>query len=288
MFSKVHGSPPPSSLQHISSTSVSAGTFNEREVKEVKASLPSVKSESMPLTLPPQRTLTGLETSNGNEVGGLELSPLPAPVHPGGPNSVLGRAVVDKDWVVADTRRTEMMGVIDRLLKEGKRPGIVLIDITGWYEKPGTDADGDMRRVMGLLEYAKQKELPVFHVEIDRVNCMTPPNMRDYPHYHAANKTGSIAHFSVYPTVSEALEARKVGPLILAGSRRSQCVLNTAVGEPVRRGAQEIKEGTAANEKHDVYVAAMYAIDSLGGSRVSMKCYEQPRVTVVSTPLEEL
>ncbi len=192
-------------------------------------------------------------------------------------------APVHQNWVEAKAQRTAMMGVIDRLQGEGKKVGIILIDITGCLGKAGTDAGGDMRRVMGLLDYAKQKDVPIFHVETQGVDRVTPPNMRGYPHYRAANKKMNLAHFSVYPAIREALAEQGVGPVILAGSKRGQCVLNTATGEPVRRGAKDIKPGTAANQEHDVYVADMYAIGNPGKPE-SMASYHRPGVTIVPTP----
>ncbi|WP_067582962.1 hypothetical protein [Endozoicomonas ascidiicola] len=149
------------------------------------------------------------------------------------------------EWVAADTRKTSSFDKIDELISDNKKPAIVMIDIKGCKNKNGSDELGSMSRILGLLEFAKSRNLHIFHIEIKNVEEVIPPSMKKYDKYHKFNKVidNKGIQFSAYPTIKSDLKNHNIDTLFITGYERLQCAGSTAFGEKVKL-KPEIKEGS--------------------------------------------
>lgn len=239
------------------------GSFIDRRVFLRKsASSPSLallaaRREASPVPPPVPVRVESLEPRRDAARVGVPARPASAPADK-----------FDSRWdVVPDTRPTNMTNKITKRLAAGEKIGLVMVDAGAWPEGTDSDLRGSLPRMTGLLQFAREKNMPVFHVEIEDVHKEIPPQMVRYANYHAANKTGSGCLFSGWPAVRGQVDAANLDSLVVTGAVRDQCVKDTIFGEAVfhRQAGSPIIPGSAACLTHKIYTGAMYTYTSRFG-----------------------
>ena len=163
----------------------------------------------------------------------------------------------------------ESGGLLEKFLLNFSDSAVVLIDIdSGFNERNEDNINGSRSYVVGLLNKAMEKNVPIIQVEIDKYELCIPKILKDYEHYIGFNKKESGCNLSAYCVIGDFLKTKEINNLFIAGKTRECCVLSTIYGElKTKKSTIEIKENSAAIEDYNCYTGSAYTRPSSYGGK---------------------